>query len=99
LQWQPAILTSIREQTSRVKSFFFKLPQPMTFVAGQHMDVRLTAPDGYQAQRSYSIASAPTAAPEDSGDIELVIERLDDGEVSPFFHDIAHWRTLRLVRR
>lgn len=49
------------------------------------MDVRLTAEDGYQAERSYSIASAPDAA----GDLELVIERLDDGEVSPFFHDVA----------
>jgi ferredoxin-NADP reductase len=54
-------------------------------VAGQHVDVRLTAPDGYQAQRSYSIASAP----ESTGDLELVIERLDDGEVSPFFHEVA----------
>ena len=49
------------------------------------MDVRLTAPDGYQARRSYSIASAPEAG----GGIELAIERLDDGEVSPFFHDVA----------
>ena len=85
LQWQQATLTSIRQQTSRVRSFFFRLPQRIAFAAGQHMDVRLTAPDGYQAQRSYSIASAP----EDSGDLELVIERLDDGEVSPFFHDAA----------
>jgi ferredoxin-NADP reductase len=54
------------------------------YVAGQHVDVRLTAADGYQAQRSYSIASAPASA-----DIELAIERLDDGEVSPFFHDVA----------
>ena len=51
---------------------------------GSIVDVRLTAPDGYQAQRSYSIASAPGAA-----DIELAIERLENGEVSPFFHDIA----------
>jgi ferredoxin-NADP reductase len=53
-------------------------------VAGQHVDVRLTAPDGYQARRSYSIASAPGA-----GDIELAIELLDDGEVSGYFHDVA----------
>ena len=53
-------------------------------VAGQHVDVRLTAPDGYQAQRSYSIASAPGAPT-----IELAIERLDDGEVSPYFHEVA----------
>ena len=49
------------------------------------MDVRLTAPDGYQAERSYSIASAP----EEGATFELAIERLDDGEVSPFFHDVA----------
>jgi len=53
-------------------------------VAGQHVDVRLTAPDGYQAQRSYSIASAPG-----SGEVELVIERLENGEVSPYFHEVA----------
>ena len=54
------------------------------FLAGQHVDVRLTAPDGYQAERSYSIGSAP-----ETPDIELVIERLDDGEVSPFFHEVV----------
>jgi ferredoxin-NADP reductase len=47
--------------------------------AGQHLDIRLTAEDGYQAQRSYSIASAP-----DSTQVELTVERLDDGEVSPY---------------
>jgi ferredoxin-NADP reductase len=52
--------------------------------AGQHIDVRLTAPDGYSAQRSYSIASAPG-----SPEIELLIERLDHGEVSPYFHEAA----------
>ena len=52
---------------------------------GQHYDVRLTAPDGYRAQRSYSIASSPL----DAGEIELTIDRLDDGEVSPYFHDVV----------
>ena len=83
LLWQPASVTAIAPRTPTVKSFFFRLPHPVRFVAGQHMDVRLTAPDGYQAQRSYSIASAPEA---DQG-IELAIERLQDGEVSPFFHE------------
>src|SRR5207247_1211305 len=59
--------------------------QPFSHSAGQHVDVRLTAPDGYTAQRSYSIASAPEAGDE----IELAIERLDEGEVSPFFHEVA----------
>ncbi len=52
---------------------------------GQHYDVRLTAPDGYRAQRSYSVASSPL----DEGEIELTIDRLDDGEVSPYFHDVV----------
>jgi ferredoxin-NADP reductase len=85
LRWQLATIVEIVRQTRTVSSFFFKLPQPFAFRAGQHVDVRLTAPDGYQAQRSYSIASAPNAADV----IELVIERLEDGEVSPFFHDVA----------
>lgn len=85
LQWQQATIAAIVPQTPRIKSFFFRLPRPFVFVAGQHVDVRLTAPDGYQAQRSYSIASAPQSA----SDLELAIERLDDGEVSPFFHEVA----------
>jgi ferredoxin-NADP reductase len=68
-----------------VLSFFLAPAHPFAFRAGQHVDVRLTAPDGYQAQRSYSIASAP----EHPALIELTIERLDDGEVSPYFHDVA----------
>ena len=68
-----------------MKSFTLQPSAPFPFRAGQHVDVRLTAPDGYQAERSYSIASAP----ENSAELELAIERLDDGEVSPFFHDVA----------
>jgi ferredoxin-NADP reductase len=85
LAWQTAVVAAIETRTPTVRSYFFRLPQPMRFVAGQHMDVRLTAPDGYQAQRSYSIASAPESADL----VELAIERLPDGEVSPFFHDVA----------
>jgi ferredoxin-NADP reductase len=84
LLWQEATVTAVREQTPTVKSFFLKPPQWRTFIAGQHVDVRLTAPDGYQAERSYSIGSAPG-----SGDIELVIEKLETGEVSPFFHEVV----------
>ena len=83
--WQPATITRIDHSTPRVSSFFFRPTQPFAFRAGQHVDVRLTAPDGYRAQRSYSIASAP----ETHGEIELAIERLDEGEVSPFFHEVA----------
>ena len=82
--WQEATVERILDQTPTVKSFFVRPANPFTFVAGQHVDVRLTAPDGYQAERSYSIGSAP------NGDtIELVIERLDVGEVSPFFHEVV----------
>ncbi len=84
-RWQAATIAAIVPRTVRVTSYFFRLAAPFAFRAGQHVDVRLTAPDGYQAQRSYSIASAP----EDGGDLELAIERLDDGEVSPYFHDVA----------
>lgn len=85
IRWQPATITRIDHSTPRVSSFFFRPTQPFAFRAGQHVDVRLTAPDGYRAQRSYSIASAP----ETHGEIELAIERLDEGEVSPFFHEVA----------
>lgn len=83
LEWRPAAVTAIVPHTPRIKSFFFALPEPRPFAPGQHMDVRLVAADGYEAQRSYSIASAP----ERPETIELAIERLQDGEVSPFFHD------------
>jgi ferredoxin-NADP reductase len=85
IRWQTAIIRRVVPRTSRLKSFFFELPKPLAFLAGQHVDVRLTAADGYQAQRSYSIASAPDMP----GMLELAIEKLDDGEVSPFFHDVA----------
>ena len=76
---------SIKEETPRVKSFRLELPMWMPHLPGQHYDVRLTAPDGYQAQRSYSVASPPL----DVGQIELTIDRLDDGEVSPDFHEVV----------
>jgi ferredoxin-NADP reductase len=84
-RWQPTVITAVESLTERVKSFRFRPSQPLTYRAGQHVDVRLTAPDGYRAQRSYSIASAPEAGEE----IELAIERLENGEVSPFFHEVA----------
>lgn len=83
--WQTCVIAEIIQQTPSIKSFFLRLSEPFAHIAGQHVDVRLTAPDGYVAMRSYSIASSPSA----SNIIELAIERLPDGEVSPFFHDIA----------
>jgi ferredoxin-NADP reductase len=84
LEWQIATVQAIRVETPRVKTFTLALPDWSPHRAGQHYDLRLTAPDGYQAQRSYSIASNP----EKTADIELTIERLEDGEVSSYMHDV-----------
>ena len=85
LHWQDAVISRIAENTPRIKNFFFTLPEPFALHAGQHVDIRLTAADGYRAERSYSIASAP----EDTEELELAIEKVDNGEVSSFFHDVA----------
>jgi ferredoxin-NADP reductase len=82
LTWQLADVVETIEETPRVKSLVLRPPDWAGHRAGQHVDVRLTAEDGYQAQRSYSIASAP----EDSS-LVLTVERLDDGEVSPYLTD------------
>ena len=84
-QWQIGTVTGIKQETPMVKSFRIELPMWMPHLPGQHYDVRLTAPDGYRAQRSYSVASTPL----DKGEIELTIDRLDEGEVSPYFHDVV----------
>lgn len=83
--WQPAVIEAIDRLTSRVVRVTLRPERWRPFLPGQHIEVRLTAEDGYQAQRSYSVASPPSQA----GTLELVIERLDDGEVSPFFHEFA----------
>ncbi len=85
LLWQIATVRAIRAETATVRSFTLALPGWRPHRAGQHYDVRLTAPDGYQAQRSYSIASPPSRA----GEIDLTIERIAEGEVSPYFHDVV----------
>jgi ferredoxin-NADP reductase len=84
-RWQIGTVTSVKTETPRVKSFRIELPMWMPHLPGQHYDVRLTASDGYRAQRSYSVASSPL----DEGEIELTIDRLDEGEVSPYFHDVV----------
>src|ERR1700724_3242313 len=83
--WQTARIIDIRPETSRAKTFRLALARPSPHLAGQHYVVRLTAPDGYSASLSYSVASAPDGSPE----FELTVERLDDGEVSSFLHDEA----------
>lgn len=85
VRWQNATVTGRIMQTPGIDSFFLRPERPFSWRAGQHVDIRLTAADGYRAIRSYSIASLPTA----SGEVELAVERLADGEVSPWFHDVA----------
>ena len=84
LNWQIASVKNIKPETPSVKSFTLTLPMWMRHRAGQHYDVRLTAEDGYQAQRSYSIASEP----EREDEIDLTVERIKDGEVSAYMHDV-----------
>jgi ferredoxin-NADP reductase len=79
LDWQLGTLAEVVHETPRVSSLYFDVPGWAGHEAGQHVDVRLTADDGYQAQRSYSIASPP-----EDRRLALTVERLDDGEVSPY---------------
>jgi ferredoxin-NADP reductase len=85
IAWQIATVTDIRRDTPSVKSFTFALPAFQPFLPGQHVDIRLTAEDGYQAQRSYSIASEPMR----TGEIVLTVDRIPDGEVSTYLHDVV----------
>jgi ferredoxin-NADP reductase len=82
LTWQLAEVRELIDETPRVKTIVLDAPEWAGHRAGQHVDVRLTAEDGYQAQRSYSIASAPEDAC-----LAITVERLDDGEVSPYLTD------------
>ena len=85
IPWQTGKVTSIRPETPRAKSFCLRLPEWRPHLPGQYYTLRLTAPDGYQAIRSYSVASSPL----DEGEIELTVDCLSDGEVSPFLHDVV----------
>jgi ferredoxin-NADP reductase len=79
LSWRLAKVAEVRPETARAVSLALEVPGWEGHLPGQHLDVRLTAEDGYQAERAYSIASAP-----DGERVELTVERLDDGEVSPY---------------
>jgi len=79
VDWRVATVTAVVEETAHARTLVLDVPDWPGHVAGQHADVRLTAEDGYQAERSYSIASAPEDA-----HVALTIERIDDGEVSPY---------------
>ena len=78
LNWRVATVTAVVDETPRVRSLQLDIPDWPGHLAGQHVDVRLTTEDGYRAERSYSIASAPGEAP------VITVERLEHGEVSPY---------------
>ena len=78
LTWQEVTVVAVTDETASVRTIEFEVPDWPGHQAGQHLDVRLTAEDGYVAERSYSIASAPGEP------VAITVERLDDGEVSPY---------------
>ena len=82
IRWNVATVRDARAESPTARTLVLDVPGWTGHVAGQHVDVRLTAEDGYQAQRSYSIASAPEDAT-----LALTVERLEDGEVSPYLTD------------
>jgi ferredoxin-NADP reductase len=84
VEWRQTTVVELIDETPRVRSLVLDAPGWPGHRAGQHVDVRLTADDGYQAQRSYSIASAP-----EDGQLMLTVERIDDGEVSPYLIDVV----------
>jgi ferredoxin-NADP reductase len=85
ISWQLATVTKVRDETPMVRSFTLGLPAWPGHRAGQHVDLRLTAEDGYSVERSYSIASEPERADE----IDITVERIEGGEVSPFLHEVV----------
>jgi ferredoxin-NADP reductase len=85
IEWQLATVTAIADETATVKSFTLALPAWPGHRPGQHVDLRLTADDGYSVERSYSIASEPERA----GELDITVERIDGGEVSPFLHEVV----------
>jgi ferredoxin-NADP reductase len=83
LSWRAAQVVAVRDESASARTLALEVPDWPGHLPGQHVDVRLTAADGYQAQRSYSVASAP-----DGSRVELTVQRLDDGEVSPYLTQV-----------
>jgi ferredoxin-NADP reductase len=92
LSWQVATIAAVRPETSSVRTLTLDVPDWLDHQAGQHVDVRLTAEDGYMAERSYSIASAP------GEQLAITVEELPDGEVSPYLVEEARAGDLFEVR-
>ena len=85
IEWQLATVAAVRDETPTVRTYTLSVPGWPGHRPGQHIDLRLTAEDGYSVERSYSIASEP----ERGGEIDITVERIADGEVSSFLHDIV----------
>jgi ferredoxin-NADP reductase len=85
LEWRIATVTGVRNETPHARTIALDIPGWPGHHAGQHVDIRLVAQDGYEAQRSYSIASAPEDA-----SVELTVERIANAEVSPYLCDVLH---------
>lgn len=85
IDWQLAKVTAVRDETPTVRSITLRLPGWPGHRPGQHVDLRLTAADGYSVERSYSIASEPERA----GEVDITVERIPGGEVSPFLHEVV----------
>ncbi len=85
LVWRVANLVAVRDETSTARTLVLDVPDWPGHLPGQHVDVRLTAPDGYSTERSYSLS-----APEDDARIELTVQLLRDGEVSPYLASVLH---------
>ena len=83
LGWRDATVTGTRSESSTARTLTLDVPGWEDHIGGQHIDLRLTAPDGYQAERSYSISSGP------GEQAEITVEKVDDGEVSPFIVDVV----------
>src|SRR5213078_2775517 len=85
LDWQLATVAGVHDETDAVRSFSLTLPAWTGHRPGQHVDLRLTAEDGYSVERSYSVASEP----ERPDEVDITVERIPDGEVSPFLHEVV----------
>jgi ferredoxin-NADP reductase len=85
IAWRIATVGAIRDETASVRTFTLQLPDWPGHRPGQHVDLRLTAEDGYSVERSYSVASAPERA----GEVDITVERIPDGEASAFLHDVV----------
>ena len=85
IEWRLATVAAVRDETPTVRTFTLGLPGWTGHRPGQHVDLRLTAEDGYSVERSYSISSEP----ERTGEVDITVERIAGGEVSPFLHEVV----------